>query len=126
MENVKYVERLQDIISDTSRQRKVCAMTSEQFDKIVEEQIDSIRAVLKSKAQGYATDDDILHNFKAGAKEFGGVPSQVCWGYLLKHLVSVMDLAKGVRIGSREHIDEKIGDSINYLILLKAILLEGK
>jgi len=99
-------------------------MTAQQFDMILEQQIVSIRAVLQSKSSDYATGQDRLHNFKSAVPEFGNTASEVCWGYLTKHLVSVRDLTKGIRTGSIEMIDEKIGDAINYLILLKAILIE--
>lgn len=99
-------------------------MTAETFNKIVEEQIEQIRAVLQSKAAGYATEGDRLHNFKTCANEFGGTPEQALWGYLLKHLTSIRDLVNGVRQPTKEVVDEKIGDSINYLILLKGLFLE--
>ncbi len=99
-------------------------MTAQDFDKLVEQQIDSIRKVLLSKANEYAVASDRLHNFKSASIDFGDKPAEACWGYMLKHLMSVRDLAKGIRKGTVEMIDEKIGDSINYLILMKAILLE--
>lgn len=98
-------------------------MTAETMNQIVEQQIISIRSVLIAKASEYATEDR-LHNFKATAQEFGGTPEEACWGFMLKHLTSVRDIAKGVRTASLEQIDEKIGDAINYLILLKCLLVE--
>jgi len=43
---------------------------------------------------------------------------------MVKHLVSVFDLIEGRIPTSQEMIDEKIGDMINYLILLEAVLKE--
>ena len=41
-----------------------------------------------------------------------------------KHLVSVMDLVHGKLKSEPVMVDEKIGDMINYLILLEAVLKE--
>ncbi|HSH25907.1 MAG TPA: hypothetical protein VLA13_10280 [Massilibacterium sp.] len=41
-----------------------------------------------------------------------------------KHLVSVIDMVESNEVHDPEYIDEKIGDMINYLILLEGILKE--
>lgn len=98
-------------------------MTSTQFDKLVDEQIEYIRRTLKTKQEEYATEDR-LYNFNIGASISGSTPEKTCWGYMLKHLVSLYDIAHGVRNPTIQQLDEKIGDTINYLILLKAIIRE--
>lgn len=100
-------------------------MNAERFNEIVNKQIEDIKDILLTKSIEYATDDR-LYNFKKGNELFGSkdLPSSVCWGYMLKHLVSVHDIANGIRAASLEQINEKIGDSINYLILLKGLLIE--
>lgn len=98
-------------------------MTGAQLDKIVDEQIEHIRNTLKTKQAEYATADR-LYNFRKGAQINGGTPEAACWGYMLKHLVSIHDIATGVRNTTEAQLDEKIGDTINYLILLKAIVRE--
>lgn len=98
-------------------------MTGAQLDKIVDEQIEHIRKSLKAKQEEYATGDR-LYNFRKGAQITGTTPESTCWGYMLKHLVSIHDIANGVRTTNTEQLDEKIGDTINYLILLKAIIRE--
>ena len=48
-------------------------------------------------------------------------------GFMLKHIVSINDIieqSKEGKLPSREVIDEKIGDVINYFILLEACLVE--
>jgi hypothetical protein len=99
-------------------------MTAEQFDMLLRERINKIITVLSSKASEYATSKDRLHNFKTAASEFGGTPEKACLGYMLKHWMSVRDMVVGERTVTKEMIDEKIGDAINYLILLEAILTE--
>lgn len=101
-------------------------MTHDEFDKLLNRRIDLIKKVLSSKAKEYATDDR-LHNFKRAAKIAECSPAQALKGMLLKHLVSVFDLIDENAIDeiiSANMVDEKIGDSINYLILLEALLVE--
>lgn len=100
-------------------------MTPERFKALLDRRIDAIRSILIAKAGEYATDADRLHNFKAGASISGRTLSQVCAGYALKHIVSVLEMAEGKRPVSRAIIDEKIGDAINYLFLIEALLTEG-
>ncbi len=57
----------------------------------------------------------------------GETPERALWGMWVKHLVSVMDiiydLDKG-KLPTRDILDEKIKDTINYAILLKALIIE--
>jgi len=99
-------------------------MTAETFNKLLESRIKLIKNVLGVKANEYATDDR-LHNFKEAAKTFNTTASDACWSYMMKHLVSIKDIAQGKKPISIESVQEKIGDAINYLILMEAILLEG-
>lgn len=100
-------------------------MNSVKFDKVVEGCIDKIKSVLQKKSQEYSSDDDKLHNFnkakdlmRCKTKEFALL------GMLNKHLVSVIDMIekyeKTGKLPNSYLLDEKIGDSINYFILLKA------
>jgi hypothetical protein len=98
-------------------------MTAEQFNILLECQLEDIRMVLGVKANEYASADR-LHNFKETARQFGGTPAQACWGFMLKHLTSIGDMAKGLKPVTSEALNEKIGDALNYLILLKAVLIE--
>lgn len=105
-------------------------MTGAQFDDILSMRIDKIRTVLSSKATEYASSSDRLHNFKRAAALSGRTTAQALVGMWTKHLVSVLDIVDedahyaGPLPISRAFIDEKIGDAINYLILLEAILIE--
>ena len=99
-------------------------MTPERFDRIVNDRLAKIKTVLTSKSKEYASDSDRLYNFKAGARIDGETSEECLWGYFKKHLVSVMDLVDGKRELTDSAIDEKIGDCINYLILLEAVFLE--
>lgn len=104
-------------------------MKGEDFNQVVEKRILQIRRVLQAKACEYATDDDRMHNFKVAARLEQNEQSQeqALWGMLKKHLVSVIDIVEMTGRGicpAPELVDEKIGDSINYLVLLEAMLVE--
>ena len=100
-------------------------MKSERFHKIIENRTKLIQEVLGNKAKEYALNGDRLHNFKVAAQINGESQARALWGMATKHLVSVIDLIEG-RLEPTEHlINEKIGDMINYLILLEAIFQEG-
>jgi len=96
------------------------------FYSLLDRRLDKIQEVLASKAEEYSADFDRLYNFKAAAGMNGGTPGSALWGMLTKHLVNVRDLAEGRLEATPERVDEKIGDAINYLILLEAVLKEEK
>ena len=100
-------------------------MKLEEFDRVVERRIGLIRQVLGVKAGEYATEADRLHNFKQGAALLRVSPSEACLSYMSKHLVSVIDLVKSGN-ATQTQIDEKVGDAINYLILLEATEAEAR
>ena len=94
-------------------------MTLVEFDKIVDERIKKIKEVLQKKGDEYATGDR-MHNFKRAGELLGCTPEKALLGFLVKHIISVIDLINGKPLD----IDEKIGDCINYFILLEALLKE--
>ena len=104
-------------------------MKTDQFNEIVTARVQSIQTVLMNKAKEYSSDTDRLHNFKvaAGLASRPETPEQALWGMMRKHLVSVIDIIDQTAVGKApsDHMrNEKIGDSINYLILLEALLIE--
>lgn len=96
------------------------------FNKIVLERMDKCKNTLVRKAQEYATEEDRLHNFYIGANFLDDTPAKYALSLMTKHLVSVRDIVLSKERPSQEIIDEKIGDAINYFILLEAILQEEK
>lgn len=93
------------------------------FERLVERRLNLIRNTLNRKAVEYATDDR-LYNFKVAARINDTAPEKALKGMMAKHEVSVQDLINGRGILTQELIDEKIGDHINYLILLEGLLNE--
>jgi hypothetical protein len=105
-------------------------MTNDDFTAVVEQRCELIKSVLVNKAKEYASDTDRLHNFKVAANLTSGKisPEKALMGMMRKHWVSVLDIVADTEKGkypTTEMRDEKIGDSINYLILLEALLIES-
>ena len=51
-------------------------------------------------------------------------PKAALMGMLSKHLISISDMCTDERQYSREQWDEKITDSINYFLILRALVEE--
>jgi len=93
----------------------------------VEKRVQKIREVLVAKAVMYASTSNRFHNFDFAARILNCTPEQALQGMLMKHVVSVPDLIEWsetmpARI-TEALVDEKIGDTINYLILLESLFL---
>ena len=103
-------------------------MRSEEFEAVIKDRIAMCLDTLIIKANEYATEDR-LHNFKVAGKIQHVNPVVALAGMMAKHTVSVYDLI--AQYGEGKEIpagmwDEKIGDSINYLLLLTALLVEER
>ena len=101
-------------------------MTREDFSRRVEKRIDLVRQTLLTKHKEYAKDDNVFRNFDeaAGGLSLHGSSSEVLWSYMTKHLVSIKDIVADNKPVDATVVSEKIGDVINYLILLEAMLNE--
>ena len=99
-------------------------MQHEQFQQVLNQQVEQSKSVLAGKAEEYASDVDRLSNFKRAARLKGTTLPQAVTGMMVKHTVSVYDMVESGEAFTAAAWDEKIGDHINYLILLKATLIE--
>lgn len=97
-------------------------MKIEQFNKAVNDQVKRSLDVLVIKAKEYATDDR-LHNFKTAAVLEHKTPIQALAGMMAKHTVSIYDMCD-TGDTNLDTWNEKITDSINYLLLLRALVEE--
>ena len=101
-------------------------MNNEDFRNNLDTIHEKIETVLGAKGEEYATDNDRLHNFKVAAQVQGITVKEALSGMMAKHTVSVYDMIADGKDHSQEKWDEKILDHINYLILLRAIVVEEK
>jgi len=98
-------------------------MDSDRFEYILDAQIKRVQDVLVVKAAEYATEDR-LANFKKAAGLRNVSPIQAISGMMAKHTVSIYDMAESGKTFPIDLWDEKITDHINYLILLRAALVD--
>lgn len=103
-------------------------MNSVEFENIFEQQVEACRRTLIRKAAEYTGDEDRLSNFRIAAALQTTNPFDALGGMLAKHVVSIFDLVRkeDPTTVPLEVWDEKIGDALNYLILLKAMVVESK
>lgn len=99
-------------------------MIHTEFARVLEQRLNKTVAVLDAKNKEYASDVDKLYNFKRAAAMLGCSPEEALLGMLSKHLVSIIDMVQNKRDADYSIWSEKIGDAINYLILLEAIIIE--
>lgn len=106
-------------------------MNHAEFNKLLNEIIERTTHVLATKSDEYSTDEDKLHNFKRAGKMLRCSPERALIGMWTKHVISILDIVD--RIEKDKHnetydeivlLEEKIGDAINYLILLEALIKE--
>ena len=100
-------------------------MNAIEFEKIVDEQVKRSVDILVVKAKEYASEEDRLHNFKQAASIQVTTPINACAGIMVKHTVSVFDMCRADKTYSLDMWNEKITDSINYLLLLRALVEEA-
>ena len=106
-------------------------MQRHEFDVIVEKRLELIKKVLLSKGKEYASEKSAFHNFEAATGlSFHKTREKVAWEYMVKHLQSIKDILNHIETGgfngypSTPLVEEKLGDAINYLILIEAMLHE--
>jgi hypothetical protein len=100
-------------------------MISKDFEDIVCKQFKYCYKLLFEKAKQYNIGtEDRLHAFKVASAFEGISTKQALFGMLSKHLVSLSDMIRKDSVQPLDVWNEKISDSINYLLLLKAIIEE--
>ena len=98
-------------------------MEAKRFDEIVTKQLDWCLDILMKKAKEYGAVDR-LHNFKIAAGLQQVPKEQALAGMMTKHIVSIYDMTMSGKEFSYALWNEKIGDSINYLLILRALIEE--
>ena len=100
----------------------------EDYDKIVQSTVESIRKLSLLKGGEYAGDVDRLANFRRNASSLGLEMEQVWAVYAAKHWDAVQQYVKDVGQGKTrermESIQGRADDLIVYLILFKAMCTE--
>ena len=104
-------------------------MKAERFEQILERRKALMTQVLSHKAKEYASDVDRLQNFVDAqallfpeALDDEGARARCVLAFMAKHVVSVFQMVRSGKSFPRSAWDEKIGDLINYGVLLEAAL----
>ena len=102
-------------------------MTSIDFDKYITEQVEACLTLLVGKGEDYADNagDDRLNHFKVAADLMEVDQKVALMGMASKHLVSVSKMCMSGKRYSLAKWSEKITDSINYMLILWAMLHDG-
>ena len=102
-------------------------MKAQDFESNSKHLIEHCWNLLFNKAKEYASDEDRLANFKQPTSLFGVSPAEICLYYDSKHIASMVmiaqDISKG-KLPTRELLEEKVGDYINYGLLFYSTVLE--
>ena len=97
------------------------------FQEVLEERLRLTKEVLSAKEKEYASVKSRYHNFDTAARKRGTTPEDALMGMAVKHDVSIDDLVEWAKVSPERLtlplIREKIGDKINYLILLEGMLI---
>ena len=105
-------------------------MTRKQFvQDVVQRRVQLIQEVLEHKNSEYADKDDVFKAFtEALPLSFHDTKQAVAWEFMVKHLQSIKMIiearAKTGKIPDEKVLEEKIGDAINYLILIEGMFKE--
>ena len=103
-------------------------MTAKDFRNLLEVRFKKIQDTFTVKQEEYANEVDVFENIKNGVRlsVFNTEPEQVAWSYAAKHLESIISILEKLpeEKPSEELINEKIGDAINYLIIIEGLLKE--
>lgn len=100
-------------------------MTNADFAKLRKVAFDARTNLLNQKNADYASEKDVLSNFKTLAEWLNTDPYQIWAVYAMKHVFAIMAYCKGASEES-EPIEGRIADLQNYLDLLLAMIAERK
>ena len=99
-------------------------MNNDDFVATVDSVLNRIDSLLVKKGKEYAPGVDRLHHFHAAAELTGQDPIHILRGFMVKHTISIYDMLEHPEDHKMDLWDEKIGDHIAYLVLLKALLVD--
>jgi hypothetical protein len=81
--------------------------------------------VMKAKGMEYSRgEEDVNSNFKRAGQDIGLTPIKILYVYLKKHLDSIAYYVKTGQTKSNEPIQGRIGDAIDYLLILASLIEE--
>jgi hypothetical protein len=119
-------ELVKEIETFKSNKKTFPKLSNELADKMLEKRLELIKQSLLVKAKEYVRNDDRIWNFNQAAIKSGKTREEALAGFRLKHEVSIDDIRndiKGGNLPTKEVVQEKYGDVINYYILEEMSIL---
>jgi transcriptional regulatory protein LevR len=81
---------------------------------------------MNSKGKEYSLSQaDVNNNFKRLSAELNIKSEQILWIFLKKHLDAILNYINKGKVES-ESIDSRIGDAVNYLLILSSLIQDLK
>lgn len=102
-------------------------MNAKKFEQTSKDLLKHCWELMFSKSKEYANDNDRLANFKQPTSMMGTNQAEVCAWYDMKHIASMVKIAQDINKGnlpSKELLEEKVTDYLNYGLLFYANVLE--
>ena len=86
------------------------------------------RDTWQDKNKEYANGEDIFRNFNSAASMTltGGRNYIAAWNFAVKHLISISDIIKNQEKFTDEQLNEKFGDFMVYLHMIRAMIIEER
>lgn len=100
-------------------------ITEQEFERLFEERIEKCKNVLAVKAEEYSSDEDKMRNFNVAGRMLGVPPYKIAFYYMMKHFESVYEIVIEDKKVSRDVWDEKVGDLLNYIFLIDAMVVKA-
>lgn len=100
-------------------------MTNKDFYELMKNTFANCEGIARVKGEDYTKGSaDALANFKEGGKALNVDPKVVAWIFLNKHYQAITNFIRTNGQSQSEPIEGRIDDLINYLVLLKGIIVE--
>lgn len=105
-------------------------MIQKEFNDVIVRQTERCKSILITKGAEYApkatknSNADRLAHFKKAAVVMNTTPRAALMGMLSKQLISISDMCTDDKDYPKEQWEEKITDSINYFLILRALVEE--
>ena len=99
-------------------------MNKDKLLKHIEHRINKCKEVLGYKNSEYASQQDVMSNFKNAANFLGVTPEKVAFSYMMKHFESIKSIVYDNKPVTKELYEEKVTDLINYLLLIDAMMMD--
>jgi len=101
-------------------------MKNEEFMSIVDKANIRSKSLLTKKAVEYGNTDDRFSQFYRISFIQEELPTQALTGMMMKHVTSVLDMAKDPLGHSQKMWQSKLDDLRNYAVLLEALVIDLK